>query len=327
MEEENVDELRTWLEDEEKKRAGRRPAPKVLRGPKLTTLSIEAGRPITVVGGGPDDVEGGPSRKKQRRAASVASESASRSPEQEMLLMTDEERSANEQTPRAKKAGSKGKGKTQATAEPHQKDMDDEPIEGPRPTILTDDDGRTARTYLHLSHPPSTSRAEKALLFGDHVDWGQPPPERMSYHSSRSRDCRKGLKPRPAFSAAVQREVCVITGLPTRYKDPKTGKPYATVAAYAEIQQRETAAAATTSQRRPARRSALKSQSPVATTSSSRRRNVRTAPSTDDGGIDDSVIELLAGPPSPVKSVGSAGSRRSHNSNSTGDELVMEAWE
>jgi hypothetical protein len=320
MEDENVEELRTWLADEEKKRADRRPAPKVLRGPKLTTLSIEAGQPIRVVGGGPDDVEGGPPKKKQRRAMSAG---ASRSPEQAMLRMTEGEPSASEHAASARGVGSKRKGKGRAypDAEPEDADVASSTTGGPRSTIPVDDEIRSARNYLHLSHPPSTTHAEMALLFGDHVDWGQPAPKRASPPSAPPPVIQPIADGATRLGAAVERELCVITGRPARYKDPKTGKPYATVEAYAEIQRQEAEAA--TSRRRSAR-SALKSLSPVARTTASRRRNVRIAPSAENGT--DSEIEYLAGPPSPVKSVGSAGGR-SHKSNSTGDELVMEAWE
>lgn len=167
MEEENVDELRTWLADEEKKRADRRPAPKSLRGPKLTTLSIEAGRPVVIVGGGPDDVESGPSRKKQRRQTGA---SAARSPEQETLLLMDGERSASESVTPVVKTTSRGKGRATASS-----CSDDESACISHCAVPVDDGGvRSARTYLHLSHPPPARSEMMAVLFGDHVDWGQP---------------------------------------------------------------------------------------------------------------------------------------------------------
>jgi vacuolar protein sorting-associated protein 72 len=36
----------------------------------------------------------------------------------------------------------------------------------------------------------------------------------------------------------VPNTICVITGLPAKYKDPKSGMPYANLAAYAEIKRK-----------------------------------------------------------------------------------------
>lgn len=51
---------------------------------------------------------------------------------------------------------------------------------------------RYARTYLHLSHPPSSRCEKMALLFGDHVDWSKQRPTRSSVRPFFSRRCRGG---------------------------------------------------------------------------------------------------------------------------------------
>jgi len=38
---------------------------------------------------------------------------------------------------------------------------------------------------------------------------------------------------------AAKKEVCVITGQPAKYRDPKTGHPYATAEAFRKIREKD----------------------------------------------------------------------------------------
>jgi len=38
---------------------------------------------------------------------------------------------------------------------------------------------------------------------------------------------------------APKKAVCVITGLPAKYRDPKTGQPYATIEAFRKIREKD----------------------------------------------------------------------------------------
>lgn len=45
----------------------------------------------------------------------------------------------------------------------------------------------------------------------------------------------------PQSAAPCTKPVCVITGLPAKYRDPSTGLPYSSLDAFKEIQRRSTA--------------------------------------------------------------------------------------
>lgn len=78
----------------------------------------------------------------------------------------------------------------------------------------------TARTILTLQNlePSTTWVDEFRLLLGDHCAW-----DRLPIVPSRNRPFRP------------RQSLCVITGLPARYRDPHTGLPYATTHAYAML--------------------------------------------------------------------------------------------
>lgn len=79
----------------------------------------------------------------------------------------------------------------------------------------------TARTILSLHglEPGATWVDEFRYLLGDHCAW-----DRLPFVPSRNRPYRP------------RQSTCVITGLPARYRDPRTGIPYATTEAYATIE-------------------------------------------------------------------------------------------
>lgn len=173
---------------------------------------------------------------------------------------------------------------------------------------------RCARTYLHMSHPPSSRREKMALLFGDHVDWSEQRPTCLSLLLTslprRRTDQIVGLFALK-LSAAVKHELCVITGLPAKYKDPKTGQPYATVQAYKQIKRKFSPVPASDLALPPA------PDSPPPARPLRRHEIAGLQVESDD---DDGIVYL---PPSPTKSLGG----RSHKSTgSTGDELVMDSW-
>ena len=94
------------------------------------------------------------------------------------------------------------------------------------PTTSTDPDTpshaeKTARTILSLHglEPGATWVDEFRYLLGDHCTW-----DRVPFVPSRNRPYRP------------RQSTCVITGLPARYRDPRTGIPYATTEAYATIE-------------------------------------------------------------------------------------------
>lgn len=80
---------------------------------------------------------------------------------------------------------------------------------------------KTARTILSLHglEPGATWVDEFRYLLGDHCAW-----DRLPFVPSRNRPYRP------------RQSTCVITGLPARYRDPRTGIPYATTEAYATIE-------------------------------------------------------------------------------------------
>ena len=80
---------------------------------------------------------------------------------------------------------------------------------------------KTARTILSLHglEPGATWVDEFRYLLGDHCAW-----DRLPFVPSRNRPYRP------------RQSTCVITGLPARYCDPRTGIPYATTEAYATIE-------------------------------------------------------------------------------------------
>ena len=99
----------------------------------------------------------------------------------------------------------------------------DAPME---PAASTDPDTpssteKTARTILSLHglEPGATWVDEFRYLLGDHCAW-----DRLPFVPSRNRPYRP------------RQSTCVITGLPARYRDPRTGIPYATTEAYATIE-------------------------------------------------------------------------------------------
>jgi len=99
----------------------------------------------------------------------------------------------------------------------------DAPME---PAASTDPDTpssteKTARTILSLHglEPGATWVDEFRYLLGDHCAW-----DRLPFVPSRNRPYRP------------RQSTCVITGLPARYCDPRTGIPYATTEAYATIE-------------------------------------------------------------------------------------------
>ncbi|GJN88822.1 hypothetical protein Rhopal_001793-T1 [Rhodotorula paludigena] len=68
-----------------------------------------------------------------------------------------------------------------------------------------------ARNWLVFDNFEGSRGEELEALFGDHVDWLKPPPIPL-------KGCRGGT--------------CPFTGLPARYRDPRTGTPYANLAAF-----------------------------------------------------------------------------------------------
>ena len=78
----------------------------------------------------------------------------------------------------------------------------------------------TGRTILTLQNmePTTTWVDEFRYLLGDHCAW-----DRLPIVPSRNRPFRP------------RQSLCVITGLPARYRDPHTGLPYATTQAYAML--------------------------------------------------------------------------------------------
>lgn len=78
----------------------------------------------------------------------------------------------------------------------------------------------TARTLisLHGLEPDATWVDEFRYLLGDHCTW-----DRIPFVPSRNRPFRP------------RQSTCVITGLPARYRDPRTGIPYATTEAFAML--------------------------------------------------------------------------------------------
>ncbi|WFD25014.1 hypothetical protein MEQU1_003723 [Malassezia equina] len=78
----------------------------------------------------------------------------------------------------------------------------------------------TARTILTLQNmePTTTWVDEFRYLLGDHCAW-----DRLPIVPSRNRPFRP------------RQSLCVMTGLPARYRDPHTGLPYATTQAYAML--------------------------------------------------------------------------------------------
>lgn len=80
---------------------------------------------------------------------------------------------------------------------------------------------KTVRTILSLHglEPGATWVDEFRYLLGDHCAW-----DRLPFVPSRNRPYRP------------RQSTCVITGLPARYRDPRTGIPYATTEAYATIE-------------------------------------------------------------------------------------------
>lgn len=220
METDNRAELSDWLATEERKRAARRPVPKVVRGPRMTVVSVEGGRKVVLSnpgGGSSDDDDGGgggegsdagarrraKGKKRARRPSSASAEQAA-SPERrmrEMLLMSEAEGSGSEPPSPATKLARPAAGGAHAAVGPaggeaEPMDVDDDgsgapardPARPASPAPAADGAPSArleARTLIHLSHPPSAGAAERALLFGDHVDWGQPAPTRASLLASR----------------------------------------------------------------------------------------------------------------------------------------------
>lgn len=93
------------------------------------------------------------------------------------------------------------------------------PLDAPTPEPGSQDthEARATRTVLSLQNmaPDATWVDEFRALLGDHCEWNH-----LQVVPSRNRP----LRPRQS--------VCVLTGLPARYRDPETGLPYATFAAY-----------------------------------------------------------------------------------------------
>lgn len=85
------------------------------------------------------------------------------------------------------------------------------------PIIAGDITGRTILTLQNME-PTTTWVDEFRYLLGDHCTW-----DRLPIVPSRNRPFRP------------RQSLCVITGLPARYRDPHTGLPYATTQAYAML--------------------------------------------------------------------------------------------
>ena len=95
----------------------------------------------------------------------------------------------------------------------------DTPVDNSRATRPVADE-ITARTLisLHGLEPDATWVDEFRYLLGDHCAW-----DRIPFVPSRNRPFRP------------RQSTCVITGLPARYRDPRTGIPYATTEAFAML--------------------------------------------------------------------------------------------
>ena len=118
-----------------------------------------------------------------------------------------------------------------ACSEPNESAQETHPPLAPshapmEPAASTDPDTpssteKTARTILSLHglEPGATWVDEFRYLLGDHCAW-----DRLPFVPSRNRPYRP------------RQSTCVITGLPARYRDPRTGIPYATTEAYATIE-------------------------------------------------------------------------------------------
>lgn len=118
-----------------------------------------------------------------------------------------------------------------ACSEPNESAQETHPPLAPshapmEPAASTDPDTpssteKTARTILSLHglEPGATWVDEFRYLLGDHCAW-----DRLPFVPSRNRPYRP------------RQSMCVITGLPARYRDPRTGIPYATTEAYATIE-------------------------------------------------------------------------------------------
>lgn len=95
----------------------------------------------------------------------------------------------------------------------------------------------SARNYLCLTDFWGSKQDEMLVLFGDHDDWT------AKALPARSRTLSESAAPPRAFtckwltSVSTARKVpmCAITGLPARYRDPRTMAPYANLSAYRTI--------------------------------------------------------------------------------------------
>ncbi|KAI5480977.1 YL1 nuclear family, transcription factor [Pseudohyphozyma bogoriensis] len=76
------------------------------------------------------------------------------------------------------------------------------------------------RNYLILDEYERSKSEEMGVIFGDHHEWGS-------------------VKVVPSRSRVLNRKVpmCPITGLPAKYRDPRSFTPYATIAAFHTINQ------------------------------------------------------------------------------------------
>ena len=252
MEEENTQSLLHYLEQEEERKARQRQAGKKhMSGPFVRWISVGLDQNIfnsievrdakakkeppseERENAFPQRTEAQAAREMPERTTPLPTEEAG--PEPDSVAAEPRTEAPNEATERHSETPIESCEAVQppslACSEPNESAQETLPPLAPsdapmEPAASTDPDTpssteKTARTILSLHglEPGATWVDEFRYLLGDHCAW-----DRLPFVPSRNRPYRP------------RQSTCVITGLPARYRDPRTGIPYATTEAYATIE-------------------------------------------------------------------------------------------
>lgn len=216
-EEKNAEALRDWLRKEEQKRELRRVGRKRVRGPRWTWISRTVGKVVEVV----RDDEGKEARvvREVEEEVKAVNEDTPKPEELNRPIMSEDVEAPSAPDPAPS---------VEAPPQPASSDLNDNAEAGPsrqpdQPgatvTSVPSEDTRYTRNYLILSQIPGGLPAELKIVLGDHVEWDE-----VQYIPSRNRPINRRVT------------ICPITGQIAKYRHPASNIPYASAAAYKQIE-------------------------------------------------------------------------------------------